>query len=219
MKDFIPIQEDRPLSSDTDELADYEDYIRRELPSLVRRNIEETVRRETQPLEASLIAVLVDVIRDAQETLSRTYRQGSDNGGRNQTLGLEFSARGESSVPNGFESIPKVNNQLDLGFVNASVGNPSLESWCGLDMPATEFCPPERSTDQVSYDSGYGRSLKSSVQNACEESSTVGTLPAESNTAQSNEFFDFMSFSNSEFLDSAEYDYGLSGMSGNEDVT
>jgi hypothetical protein len=227
MKDFDPIQEDRPLSSDADKLADYKDYIRRELPSLVRRNIEETVRRETQPLEASLIAALVDVVRDAQETLSRTYRRRSETGGRNQTLGLESSVRGESSVPNEFESIPIVNNQLDLGFVNTSVEAPPLENWEGLDMPATEFCPPERSTDQVSHDSGYGRSLKSCscrracscqpVQDACQEISIIGTLPAESNTEQ-NEFLDFMSFSNSGFLGSAECDYDFSGMNGNEDV-
>ena len=43
------------MSPDSRDIANYEDYIRRELPRLVRSNIEEAVRREMQPLEASLI--------------------------------------------------------------------------------------------------------------------------------------------------------------------
>lgn len=72
---FEAVQADRPASPDSRDLADYEDYIRRELPRLVRSNIEEVVRRETQPLEAALIGSLVGIIQDCQDRVFRAYRE------------------------------------------------------------------------------------------------------------------------------------------------
>jgi hypothetical protein len=63
------------MSPDSLDLANYEDYIRRELPRLVRSSIEEVVRRETQPLEASLIGSLVGIIQDCQDRVFRSYHE------------------------------------------------------------------------------------------------------------------------------------------------
>lgn len=63
------------MSPDSRDLANYEDYIRRELPRLVRSGIEEVVRRETQPLEASLISSLVGIIQDCQDRVFRSYHE------------------------------------------------------------------------------------------------------------------------------------------------
>lgn len=64
-----------PGSPDSRDLANYEDYMRRELPRLVRTNIEDVVRRDMQPLEAALIGNLVGIIQDCQDRLFRGYRQ------------------------------------------------------------------------------------------------------------------------------------------------
>jgi len=63
------------MSPDSRDLASYENYIRRELPRLVRSHIEEAVRREMQPLEASLISSLVEIIQDCQDRVFRSYRE------------------------------------------------------------------------------------------------------------------------------------------------
>jgi len=72
---FEPIQDEMPGSPDSRDLANYEDYMRRELPRLVRTNIEDVVRRDMQPLEAALIGNLVGIIQDCQDRLFRGYRQ------------------------------------------------------------------------------------------------------------------------------------------------
>ncbi|KAE9378798.1 hypothetical protein N431DRAFT_553166 [Stipitochalara longipes BDJ] len=72
---FEPLQEEAAMSPDSRDLASYEDYIRRELPRLVRSNIEEAVRREMQPLEASLVNNLVGIIQDCQDRVFRSYRE------------------------------------------------------------------------------------------------------------------------------------------------
>lgn len=217
-----------PSLPDASELADYEDYIRRELPSLVRRNLEEIVCRETQPLEASLIANLVDIVRSCQETISRSYRERSETGGGNQTLIPHSANLGETSGPSQFETPSAMDDHFSLSFMTPIVEDPTLEQWDGLNMPTTDFQPLERSTDQLSHDSGYGRSLKSCScrQGACSCQSVhndgpgssmnevlpAGSLPAGAN-AEQNEFLEFMSFSNG-FLDFTECDDHLSGMNG-----
>ncbi|EPE26352.1 hypothetical protein GLAREA_02264 [Glarea lozoyensis ATCC 20868] len=78
---FEAVHTEGPSSPDSRELSNYEDYIRRELPRLVRSNIESVVRHETQPLEAALIGNLVSIIQDCQDRVFRSYRetQGFDH--------------------------------------------------------------------------------------------------------------------------------------------
>ncbi|PMD24540.1 hypothetical protein NA56DRAFT_548026, partial [Hyaloscypha hepaticicola] len=70
---FESPQDDRSMSLESSDIANYEKYVRRELPRLVRVNIEETVRRETQPLEEPLIGALVSVIQDCHDKVFRSY--------------------------------------------------------------------------------------------------------------------------------------------------
>jgi len=72
-EDFDLAHGDVPMSPDSRDLADYEDYARRELPRLVRTNIEEVLRREMQPVEASLVRNLVNTIQECQDRLFRSY--------------------------------------------------------------------------------------------------------------------------------------------------
>lgn len=61
---------------DSDILARYDGYMHRELPSLFRIRVEEIIRREMQPIEASLVGNLdlVGLIHECQDQLSREYR-------------------------------------------------------------------------------------------------------------------------------------------------
>jgi hypothetical protein len=215
-----------PSSPDASELADYEDYIRRELPSLVRRNLEEIFCRETQPLQASVIANLVDIVRNCQETISRSYRQRSETGGGSQTLGPQSAIVSETSATSRLGRPPAMDDQFSLSFMTPIVEDPTLEQWDGVNMSAIDFHPPEHSADQLSNDSGYGNSLRSCScrDGACycqsipkeipgssmNEVLPGGTLLAGESTEQ-NEFLEFMSFPN-QFLDFTECDDHLSDM-------
>ncbi|TVY82020.1 Resistance to glucose repression protein [Lachnellula suecica] len=120
---FEPVQTEGPASPDSRDLADYEDYIRRELPRLVRSNIEEVVRRETQPLEAALIGSLVGIIQDCQDRVFRSYResQGVDQD-------LTPTARSPGNITSApvpqvawnedwtADSLPSQSNFLDAAF-------------------------------------------------------------------------------------------------------
>jgi hypothetical protein len=118
---FEAVQEEGPSSPDSRELSNYEDYIRRELPRLVRSNIESVVRRETQPLEASLIGSLVSIIQDCQDRVFRSYREAQ---------GIEHEARtpARSSTASPSIAIPSHDPhdfRDDLDFLDAAFQSPA----------------------------------------------------------------------------------------------
>jgi hypothetical protein len=87
MTDFEPLPVEAPPSPDSKELADYESYTHRELPRLVRRNIEELVRRDSGAVEASLIRYLVSIIHDFQEQVFQSYFEMTDRDQDDGALG------------------------------------------------------------------------------------------------------------------------------------
>jgi hypothetical protein len=95
------------MSPDSRDLADYEAYIRAELPRLVRSNIEEVVRRDMQPLEASLIGSLVGIIRDCQDRVFRSYRETQKR--RDE---VEIPATINREVSAALENIDSADNDL-----------------------------------------------------------------------------------------------------------
>ncbi len=62
------------LSPDSRELADYEEYCRRELPRTFRAALEEIFHDESQPLEESIRNRLMNIIRDCQDRVFSRYR-------------------------------------------------------------------------------------------------------------------------------------------------
>ncbi|KAG4436548.1 hypothetical protein IFR05_007986 [Cadophora sp. M221] len=75
---FEEVQEDNIiLSPDSRELADYEEYCRRELPRRVRAALEEIVNTESQPMEESIRNQLMSIIRDCQDRVFSSYRSSS----------------------------------------------------------------------------------------------------------------------------------------------
>jgi hypothetical protein len=155
------------MSPDSRDLADYEAYIRAELPRLVRFNIEEVVRRDMQPLEASLIGSLVGIIRDCQDRVFRSYRETQR---RRDELGMPATITREVSAA--LESIKSADNDLhDLHtnpldqhlrpspFVGDVFQQPPVQNVdSGFQMPARGevqggFLGP--SSDLMNSDSGY----------------------------------------------------------------
>jgi hypothetical protein len=72
--DFEAVQEDIILSPDSRELADYEEYCRRELPRTFRGALEEIVHNESQPIEENIKNQLMNIIRDCQDRVFSSYR-------------------------------------------------------------------------------------------------------------------------------------------------
>jgi hypothetical protein len=56
-----------------DELSRYEQYLRRELPPAVRRELELALDRNLEPLEERLKAQLIEIVRDLQLQLFQSY--------------------------------------------------------------------------------------------------------------------------------------------------
>jgi len=75
--DFEAVQEDLALSPDSRELADYEEYCRRELPRDFRAALEEIVHNESQPIEESIRNQLMNIIRDCQDRVFSRYRSSA----------------------------------------------------------------------------------------------------------------------------------------------
>ena len=152
------------MSPESHDLADYEEYARRELPRLVQSSIEEIARRELQPLEASLIGNLVGIIQDCQDRLFRSYREtraGDD----------------EMESPPVFESEPTISPRASMAVTNHASNSQDGHQWSesldamfqpvpptlDTELPTsilqdfrtqnTYFSPP---TDTHNSDSGYG---------------------------------------------------------------
>ena len=215
--DFEPIQDDVSSPPEARELADYEDYIRRELPSLVRRNIEEKVRRETQPLEASLIASLINIVREGQETISRDYRRrrrSESVDGPQTSSHMPTDLSEAPSRSDGVQRVSTVMNQHGTSFLDGIVEAPPLQQWDGLTMSELNFQLPDHLADELSHDSGYGGSLKNcncwgtcscqTIQSAGQGSLMMEGTRAPVNPEQDDEFLNWAHFSNSGLPDSLE---------------
>jgi hypothetical protein len=74
MTDFEDLQKDLSLSLDSRQLADYDEYYRREQSWAVRAALEEIVQIQWQPIEENLGNQLIDIIRDCQDGLFSKYK-------------------------------------------------------------------------------------------------------------------------------------------------
>lgn len=154
------------MSPDGRDLAGYEDYIRRELPRLVRSNIEEVASRDMQPLEASLIGSLVGIIQDCQDRVFRAYRQTQNldddvamprSEDRSALVSPKPLDSTEDEVPrHSLGSYPERLEFLDRVFQPplaqvAETGGPIFESTASLSGVPGQSAP----SDMMFSDSGY----------------------------------------------------------------
>jgi hypothetical protein len=173
--DFEPLQDEAPLalSPDSRDLANYEEYLRRELPLMVRSEIEEAVRREMQPYRDSLIGNLVGIIHDCQDRVFHAYREGLD---------METDMRLPSSVdaddahdceplqsyPSQRQVIPKLQDESD--FLDAVFNlPPPIQDTGGFLEPFDMHnqTPSFSANDHVFSDSGYASGVLCNCPGPC----------------------------------------------------
>ncbi|KAG9233783.1 putative resistance to glucose repression protein 1 [Amylocarpus encephaloides] len=158
---FEPVQEEGPGSPDSRELSNYENYIRRELPRLVRSNIESVVRRETQPLEAALIGNLISIIQDCQDRVFRSYRE-------TQGISHQISTPLPATMPptEALWASDATEFREDLDFLDAAFQAPQTTS--ALATPSFQQLDGcIRPNTLIFSDSGYASELICNCQNHC----------------------------------------------------
>jgi hypothetical protein len=150
--DWERIEEQAPPSPNSQVLALYDGYMRRELPSLFRSRVEEFVRREMRRVEASLLGNLdlVGLLRECQDQISRAYPSAAERDPASDTLPVS-----PARTPAG-PTIPKIsgegqfatleqNQQCADDFFSAVLQPPPLQggghaelgfSWLNNDLQA-----------------------------------------------------------------------------------
>jgi hypothetical protein len=127
------------LSPDSRDLANYEEYARQELPRLVRTSVLEVFRREMQPVEASLVANLVDTIQECQ---ARLFRSFSERMSEDQNDEVPSTSRTDAST-----SLPLLNSQYQsLGLEPPSDEGNSIRTPSNFLNAAFQQPPPIQNT-------------------------------------------------------------------------
>lgn len=134
--DFEEVQEDIILSPDSRELADYEDYCRRELPRRVREALEEIVHNESQPMEESIRNQLMNIIRDCQDRVFSSYRSSA------AVAAAVAAVDTPSSNPIASES-PIMASQESMAMVTMSSGATPERSFGRTAPPFFQPPPPQ----------------------------------------------------------------------------
>jgi hypothetical protein len=190
---FEEIQEDIIQTPDSQELADYEQYCRRELPRVFRASLEEIVNNNTQPLEEQLRSQLMDLIRDAQDQVFSGYRSSSMTTGTPARGGPGSSPQTlpSSPLPQGFSISPprsqpaisslgnRSQSRLPAFFQPPSPQN-HLESSLDIsDRNTTPSKPNSNDRSDSGYDSGSFVLLSTQPLTPADSAvnSSAGSLP------------------------------------------
>lgn len=97
---FEPVEDHTSsgLSPDSQDLLEYETFLRREIPRLVRSTLEQQARVEIQPLEQALVESLPKIIQECQESAFRAYRARNRGGSRTTEAGSATPELGSESL-------------------------------------------------------------------------------------------------------------------------
>ncbi|KAF6829405.1 hypothetical protein CPLU01_07933 [Colletotrichum plurivorum] len=165
--------------------ARYEQYLRRELPKKVRRELEARIDQALEPLEESLKSQIVEIVRDAQASLYENFLSASSGTSENERACEPFcetmssAAGGQPGLCNGTfvfddqlescEPVPLLGGDVgDIGDFNSLLFGVSSEIshfvgsiWPGDSSVVGQYEPskerPPRTLDDG--DSGYGSIL------------------------------------------------------------
>jgi hypothetical protein len=180
--DFEDIQEDLALSPDSRDLADYEEYCRRELPLLFRAALEERVQNDSQPIEENIRNQLMDIIRDCQDRVSSRYRSSTATAAgtpwRNPTRSRSPTIKQESRTNISMNANPTP--QPDIApFFQPPPPQSHLQSRLEVsDLQDNASKPPDSSDPS---DSGYGSNesgISSGISSSFNNSSDDLSLPS-----------------------------------------
>jgi len=155
--DFEPPVDQCGLSPDSQDLLEYESFLRLEMPRLVRSSLEQQARIEIQPLEQALIESLPRIIQDCQESAFRAYRQqkrassvNSSQTAIQDSVGSQSTERSQTVVTENQDatSVP-MSEILDSAYQPPPAREPGL-----ADDPDARWTRPEEV--EAPSDSGYG---------------------------------------------------------------
>lgn len=160
------------------QLADFEDYSRKELPRLVRARLEEIVSEEMQPMEESLKSKLFDLIRESQQSLLDEFKSRTTSSTPTQpdAMLLAQSAPGRPAVwsaefsnqmiardfPEQSNSLPTSSEAPNLQEKNYPLDllscPPLLDNHSAMAQDLDYMLPTDAPQIQAS-DSGYGSTM------------------------------------------------------------
>jgi len=136
-------QQGKPTASN--ELAQYEQYLRRELPPAVRRELEIAVEKEFSPLEERLKSQLINIVRDLQLQLFQSYTQSrrvvaSDAPAIETTSVMVAAGHSESHMSDPPQMvIPEYQDTTLENQLASYQPAPSLEEYTNVDFDAVLF--------------------------------------------------------------------------------
>jgi len=136
----------------SDQLTEYEQYLRLELPRLIRNQLEVTILGASEPLESQIRSQLVDIVRSCQSEAFRAYQS---------------SARPQSPSPNAqtgsrdpVQSLESAAVSTDPPFDMSAWFEPPTILDPDLQISSNELFPNEASCQTPDFlgfsDSGYG---------------------------------------------------------------
>jgi hypothetical protein len=137
-----------PLPPDAGELANYDDFMRRELPRAFRSTLEAAVNAQSQPIEELLRAQLMEMIRECQDRVYSQYRAMTPSV-PSYLLHLPVTARDEPGDNNGFLAL-----QVPEG-PRAHYHTPCLQLSSGSDLGFLDIEEMPLSNQILPSDSGY----------------------------------------------------------------
>lgn len=136
-------QQGKPEASN--ELAQYEQYLRRELPPAVRRELEIAVKKEFSPLEERLKSQLINIVRDLQLQLFQSYTQSrrvvaSDAPVLDPTSAMTAAGRSENRMSDPPQTvIPEYQDTTLENQLAPYQPAPPLENSTNVDFDAVLF--------------------------------------------------------------------------------
>ena len=162
------------MTRQSDQLAEYDRYMARELPRLVRTQLETIVHGASGPLESGLQSQLIDIIRNCQRELFRAYAANQDP---------QVSTTGPSPSSNEPEFLDTPPTDV-LAGINAFFPPPSMPdnnvlfTYEDLLQNSSGLCPPiSLSSFSDSAYSSHNTNFPNSLDALRQNSSIGGQLP------------------------------------------
>ncbi|KAF6831722.1 hypothetical protein CMUS01_07206, partial [Colletotrichum musicola] len=168
------------------EFARYEQFLQRELPSQVQRQLELRIEERLNPIEESLRSELVGIIRDTQIHLFHTYRSmrssTTDTVAAETGANADTDAEGADSGNMNAREEPRPVNVPDVEDSLQTFYQPPLtdESWSFNAFDGLLFDFSEMPPGSVDLDSGYWSVLPANTDKKSEGEDSLGSAGLES---------------------------------------
>lgn len=158
---------DVPSTPNSRGLADFEAYNRTELPRLVEANLQVMVNAEIAPLEESLKAFLVDIVRRCQSTVAQNYSRIKSSESSaiaapiappNTVSSMPFIEAAHSHYPPSM-TVPEVTTSINnISHVQSFFEEPPLLNARKAALTSGSFCHNNAHvpSNNIGSDSGYG---------------------------------------------------------------